>query len=207
MTKTYTSDDLATLTLPGSLPGLLDGWLGPIEGRTIVQPGSGHSEPVWGWAIESYDGRRPYRTGGRRLPLSRPEARYRVARWLAEGERCPCGYDPAENGRETGIGWQSDPPPTCCHGTGYLRAPVDARWMLDWPNTPGTLPAWQSAAILHASAFRAAAGMPPLRFFRRYDSVWHGDDANPYHDDDVYHWLRDGTAALIEDDVLTVEVP
>lgn len=159
--QTYTPDSLITIALPGDLPGLLDGWVGRVE---IVERGTVDWTVATRTCASWYavtngpnEGRVEAECWARsvRLPLARWEARARVVAWLAAGEQCFSCF---------GRGTKASPPhrsPDCarCNATGYLRAPADLRWALDWPGLPGTLPAWQSAAILHASALRAAAGM------------------------------------------------
>lgn len=148
--RTYTPADLATLTLPGDLPGLVDGWCGPVE-----------IEVREGWLLF---GSTSTQRGPRRLPLARWEARARVAAWLEEGERCPHDAERWHQ-RANMSGHEWDVCSRCgAHlsgpardSEGYLRAPVPrAREWLDWPD--GIEP-WLSAAMLHASAMRAVAGM------------------------------------------------
>lgn len=125
---TLTRETLAALQtgyVPAeALPGVLDGWGGPVEGPNPLADFYG----VVGAPLHVVDyldgtthkgklstyGGRLWMSDAIRLPLSRPEARQRVAVVMGRGVVCDCGYDPAENGRETGLGWESDPPPPCC---------------------------------------------------------------------------------------------
>ena len=146
MIRTYAASDV--LHLPGEIPGLLDGYAGSIEYfATDV------SAPVGEWRLTTKSASERGRGTSlpQRLPLSRPEALYRAACWLAEGEACSAC-----------LRHKFPKAPACatCHGTGYLRAPAPIWWALPGPST---LPGWVCRAVVHASVLRVAAGMGAIR--------------------------------------------
>lgn len=165
MTRTITETDAMKLTLPAQ-PGLLDGYIGPIQtfnhvselghpDRVVIQA-RGQSWPGY-WRDTIYPvGREGF---AERLPLARWECRARVAQWLAEGQKCQACAGKGDI-------WEHWRPPETqgapcdrCKGTGYLRQPSPV-W--DFLDGPGKVELWVSAALLWASALRAVAGMGPI---------------------------------------------
>ena len=164
MIRTYTP--ASVLTLPGTIAGLLDGYCGPVQ----------RTDGAW-WG-EKWDSGRCATLEDpewvRRLPLSRPEAMYRAACWLAEGRKCAecVGHEGKDKWQNRGISRSEaaalpaldmlgrDPCPKC-DGTGYLRAPAPLWWALS-PG-PSTLPGWVCRAVIHASVVRVAAGLSAVR--------------------------------------------
>lgn len=200
--REYRPADLPTLTLPGSLPRLLDGHIGLTQNEDDVATVLSGDAPRIGRGLYSVGGRL-YAHEALRLPLSRPEARFRVACWLAEGQKCP--------NRLHWMGWNApgDNPapdcPDCCRSASnrdsYLRPPAPLWWALSEPG-PGSLPAWVGAAILHSSALRVAAGMEAVVQVDRC-TIRPGAE----RDDFVCWSVERGNAVLLDGDVLTVETP
>ncbi len=215
--RTYTPGDVATLALSGSLPGLLaPSWRGPVLAwrsparwvpATIVSDDGDEREVVdevqYGEHVALAD---------LRLPLARPEARFRVACWLWEGERCK------EHKREWGDCVPEDHAYprgrqlVCvrCNESGYLRPPAPLWWALS-PG-PSTLPPWVATACLHASALRGAAGMGAVCDVIHRESaqscVWlnsRGSEVGLRGSSEETMLAAD--YALLDDDSLTVGVP
>ena len=189
MIKTYRENDI--LTLPGTIAGLLDGYCGPIQRTDGAWWGevwcATHEDPDW----------------VRRLPLSRPEAMYRVVCWLSEGERCFCcrldGAQP-DNPRSGLV----DPHCPDCSGTGYIRTPFPLWWTLSGLST---LPGWVCRGVIHASVLRVAAGMKPVVGVARWIAQHCGwcVQGGPILTVD-YLSLLDGYA-LLDGDQLRIDIP
>lgn len=145
-------------TIPADLlPGLLDGWCGPVE---VYEPTWADREQPSEWRVKFA----PSQIGliGRmdmRLDLTRPEAAWRLCVVLAAGARCrSCDGMGAV---ACGPGGSEVP---CLCDDGYLRKPAPA-WHLLPVKYGGQLPdslAQHSAALLGCHARRVAAGKETL---------------------------------------------
>lgn len=202
------------LVLPGSLYGILLGYIGPVLSpafhwghgvrmsapvlRNMENSKKDQATSAWRKAMfEEYEGNVIVSCGSScdieedevSLPLSRPEARYQAARWLAKHE-----------------------------------APL---W---WALSPGpcVLPEWVSAAVLHASVLRMAGHESTIReVWRRVPQSYPqvadiaADASNetprwlklaPGHDDGLRTFatvaqMIEAGRAVLDNDTLTVEVP
>jgi hypothetical protein len=164
--------------LPGNTPGLLDGYVGPVDAfhETISR-----AMPAT-WASSIYHDGRALSLGGDmeawprdaiRLDLHRPEARFRVACWLAAGERCPRSAHGGDSSH-------------CedCDDTGYLRPPAPLWWAMPMSEGGEVERADWSAAILVRSVTRGLAGLSPVLGLRGPREVNHVDV------DGVEHTMR-----------------
>ena len=175
-------------TIPATLlPGLLDGWCGPVDVHWRS----------WGrdrWASSAcFGGLVLTDTSGVlcsssladiRLPLARPECRHRLCVILAAGKLCGCPRDAK---------WAS---PACphCRGSEWVRKPAPA-WHLLPVAEGGSLPAeyaHHSAALLACFATRVAAGMggivdvlPSWRWISKYGRHWRRGDTLDVRERDV----------------------
>lgn len=138
-------EEALALTLPGTVPRLLDGYVGPVlrhkPGSYRAKP-DGSFAPTYEWILCEPP------VGALLLPLDDPSARARAVEWAAQGERCACeGLAPAC---------------TRCQCTGWLRRPEDLRWVLSWSNLPSPEP-WVSSAVLWVCVQRMLVGMLPIQ--------------------------------------------
>lgn len=188
--------------VPGDLfADLLTGWVGPVEYLHKYGDDDYRWEPAVWPCIDKGTASRV------RLPLTRPEAAWHLARTLAAGERCPT----CKGSRMAPITVDPAYPCADCSGTGYLRPPAPA-----WHCLPVALggalhftAAQHSAALLACSAWRVKAGLGPVRgplgAWALYDygmaprKVWQravpgvGDAVVSVWEDCVYHhgWTFD----------------
>jgi len=166
-----TTDGSTLHLLPAdAYPGLLDGWVGPVEVRIERKDVSSSgawfdaSTEKWG-AIHAYTDTHGYYaslSSAVRLDLHRPECIDRVVRVLAAGVRCPSSSHPAPD-------YERGTAHCICKGTGYLIQPADLSWARD-------LPPWQAGPILAASVLRVVAGEAPVQQYRDRAAVppWRG---------------------------------
>lgn len=210
-TTTITPADALAITIPGDLPGVLEGYVGPA----LV----GGQEPA---IAVKFDGWKPERFT---LPLASWQVREHLIRRMLEGVRC-----------EVCLGTGIAPPTaplscTLCKGTGYLRAPTDLRRFrdIDLPEIPGWPRAALSAALIGVSVLRVAAGMGPVTaLFADWEPYYEGEHHYEHrvgivggthavrraHSRDIAnaYLLREERAALLDIDpdrgpVMRVEVP
>lgn len=181
VTRTISPADV--LTIPGDIPGVLAGYVGPgiLRGKhtcaVIGQTGAGPRVTVTDRDSISYlltlEG---VPVKWLSLPLS---SSFFVAAhlvdWLARGERCPgcppCTHKEGYTEPDTNalICRRCEDGEGCpCKGTGYLRPPADLFWALK-PETFGGPPKWIARAVTWASVVRAAAGLPPID---EVDGLW-----------------------------------
>ena len=166
-------------TIPATLlPGLLDGWCGPVE------EWKDEGSVAVGWTMRPWGTVYAPDLAAVRLPLARPECRHRLCVILAAGKLCGCPRDAK---------WAS---PACphCRGSEWVRKPAPA-WHLLPVAEGGSLPAeyaHHSAALLACFATRVAAGMggivdvlPSWRWISKYGRHWRRGDTLDVRERDV----------------------
>lgn len=181
MIRTITESEALTLAVRGDVPGVLDGYAGPViwgDRTERIALGRAHagdalvvddaSDALSHWAP----------TAELRLPLAHPLVQAHLVGWLGRGERCPCGGKPVAccigcghypddpevrqpcAGNDAGHTW-IDRDCERCNGTGYLR-PRHNRYAWLLPEAHGGLPDWIRMALIWGSVVRVAAGMGAL---------------------------------------------
>lgn len=170
MIRTITEAECLALTVPGDVPGVLDGYIGPVRW--------GQASALWAYvgmiqdchyAASGDDGRHDAYVGrdylgdthqGLFLPLARPEVQAHLVGWLGRGERCPdCRGARVDTAKP--ITSATTPCPSC-RGSGWIRRPVN-RYAWLTPEAHGGLPDWIRLALIWGSVVRVAAGMEALR--------------------------------------------
>ena len=183
MGETYRPLTPADLRLPGDvLPGLLDGWCGPVsmhggtgwcDASIIDDSGGGDPRVVGyyhgsgGYSVSEYE-----RAAGLRLDCRRPEVRDHARRVLLAGERCRGSTVGLAAGLGCCDGWvqirsgsgaHADPQPCdACNGSGYLRKPADIGPIIE-AELRGDITPTEAAGLVWCSLLRVAAGVKPAR--------------------------------------------
>lgn len=153
-TKTLTEAECHALTVRGDVPGVLDGYVGPVEIHATWHAG----EP-WIAAVSANGKVDGGRGADARLPLARPEVQAHLVGWLGRGQPCPvCKGSQCQPSR---IAFDPDDPCDTCDGLGHLRAPHN-RYAWLTPEAHGGLPDWIRMALIWGSVVRVAAGMGAL---------------------------------------------
>ena len=213
---TLTPADVSRLTVPGDWPGLLDGYCGPVEVQEIGEDEWKPATLCGSFWYAITNGPNEGELGNRgsvaavRLPLSHPEARYRLACWLAEGGALctACG----ENESDT------DVCPAAWREGGYLRAPFTGVWDFLSPG-PSEIPEWVMTTCLWASAVRVVGGQAAIICAAMHGGTGPGSFIYAYDWDDCGSGIslggRYNTAtkvlaagyALLDGETLRVQVP
>lgn len=179
MTLILTEAECLALTVRGDVPGVLDGYVGPVLTTARLSagvpnwPGAvsgpsvrgkwwvGRGEKADGSGVNPW-GSTPGQDYGRvgewsasniALPLASPLVQAHLVGWLGRGQPCPGPCVGVDCGRCDG---QAD-------GTGRGRARGHNRYSWLTPEAHEGLPDWIRMALIWGSVVRVAAGAGPLR--------------------------------------------